>query len=103
MADDLSKPRAEQPRVEPEIIPPGEPLRSPRMSEFGDAPFGQRIYVARFGSFGIIMVVLAIVAVTTVILILLLGALLIWIPVVGLIVAAAFLSRFLRSGSRPRR
>jgi hypothetical protein len=96
MADDPSNPRAQQPRVEPEIIPPGEPLRSPRMSDFGEASFGPRIYVAKFGTFGIIMVVLAIVAVTTVILVLLLGALLIWIPVVGLIVAAAFLSRFLR-------
>src|SRR4051812_46184772 len=99
MAEDLSKPRAEQPRVEPEIIPPGEPLRSPHMNEFGDAPFGPRIYVAKFGSFGIIMVVLGIIAITTVILVLLLGALLVWIPVVGLIVAAAFLSRFLRPRS----
>ena len=99
MADDPSRPRAQQPRAEPEIIPPGEPLRSPHLHEFGDAPFGPRIHVARFGTFGIIMVVLAIVAITTVILVLLLCALLVWIPVVGLIVAAAFLSRFLRPRS----
>jgi len=101
MTEDPSNQRAERPRVEPEIIPPGEPLRSPRTGEFPGSPFGPRIYVAKFGTFGIIMVVLGILAITTVILILLLGALLIWIPVVGLIVAAAILSRFLRSRPRP--
>jgi hypothetical protein len=100
MAENSSNPRPERPRVEPEIIPPGEPLRTPRTGEFTDRPFGPRIYVARFGTFGIIMVVLGVLAIATVILVLLLGALLIWIPVVGLIVAAAVLSRFLRSRAR---
>jgi hypothetical protein len=102
MAENPLSPRAEKPRVEPEIIPPGEPLRSPRMSGFDGAHFSQRIYVAKFGTFGVVMVALAIVAIVIVLLVLLLGALLFWIPVIGLIVAAAILLRFLKSPWRHR-
>jgi hypothetical protein len=100
MAEQPLDPRAEKPRAEPEIIPPGEPLRRTRFDPFAETQFGQRIYVARFGSFGFAMVALAIVAIVTLVLILLLGALLLWIPLFGLIVAAAILSRIWRSRSR---
>ena len=103
MTQNPSNGRVERPRIEPEIIPPGEPLRSPRTGEFTGSRFGPRIYVARFGTLGIIMVVLGVLAVTTLILVLLLGALLVWIPVVGLIVAAAILSRWLRPRARSGR
>jgi hypothetical protein len=42
-------------------------------------------------------VALGIVAIVTLLLVLLLGALLFWIPVIGVIVAAAILLRFLKS------
>jgi hypothetical protein len=96
MAEKPPTPRAEQPRAEPEIIPPGAPLRS-RLDGFAGPHFSQRIYVARFGPFGIVLVALAIVAIVTVLLVLLLGALLFWIPVIGVLVAAAILLRFLKS------
>jgi hypothetical protein len=67
------------------------------MDGFAGPHFSQRIYVARFGTFGVVLVALAIVAIVTVLLVLLLGALLFWIPVIGLIVAAVILLRFLKS------
>lgn len=100
MAEQPLDPRVQKPRVEPEIILPGEPLRRSRFDQFTEAPFGQRIYVAKFGSFGFVMVALAVVAIVTLVLIVLLGALLLWIPLIGLIMAAAILSRI---WSRSRR
>jgi hypothetical protein len=92
-------PRVQKPRVEPEIIPPGEPLRRTRFDPFAETPFGQRIYVAKFGSFGFVMVALAIVAIVTLVIVLLVGALLFWIPIIALIVAAVFLARLFRPRS----
>jgi hypothetical protein len=100
MPEQPPDPRVEKPRTEPEIIPPGEPLRRTRFDPFAEAPFGQRIYVAKFGSFGFVMVALAIIAIVTLVLIVLLGALLLWIPLIGLIMAAVILSRIWRSRSR---
>jgi hypothetical protein len=97
MAEKPPTPRAEQPRAEPEIIPPGAPLRSGRFDGFAGPHFSQRIYVAKFGPLGIVLVALAIVAIVTVLLVVLLGALLFWIPVIGVIVAAAIVLRFLKS------
>ena len=54
-------PDAETPRIEPEIIPPGEPAR---VRGRGRAAFDgrgtQRIYVAQVGPFGFAMVALVV-------------------------------------------
>jgi hypothetical protein len=103
MSDEPSTPPGERPRSEPEIIPPGAPLRRPRDDPFGDTFFTQRIHVTRLGPFGLVMLALAIGLVAIVLLILLVGAVLFWIPIVGLAIAAAILSGALRSRfRRPR-
>lgn len=102
MSDEPSTSRGERPRSEPEIIPPGAPLRRPRDDPFSNTFFTQRIYVTRLGPLGLIGLALAIGIVAVVLLILLVGAVLFWIPIVGLIVAAVILSGALRSGFRRR-
>jgi apolipoprotein N-acyltransferase len=93
----------ERPRVEPEIIPPD---RSGRGSDWGRSPWRsggygqtrgtQRIYVARLGPFGLALLILAIAAIVAIVLIAMLGAVLIWIPVVAVLVVVAALFRLLR-------
>ena len=94
------KPFGDKPRAEPEIIPPGAPLRQSRMHGFADQHFAQRIYIAKIGPLGIALLALAIGIVSVAILILLLGAFLIWIPVIGLLVAAGMISGVLRAHRR---
>src|SRR5260370_17491575 len=55
----------------------------------------QRIYVTRLGPFGIVVLGLLTALIAAVILIVLLGAVLIWIPLVVLFVAAAIVSDLL--------
>jgi hypothetical protein len=82
----------ERPRAEPEIIPPDHGGgRSPwRGREFTDFGATHRIYVSRLGPFGGILLVLALVVLAV------LGALLIWIPIVAFIALVATLSGVLR-------
>jgi hypothetical protein len=96
MADDKNQP--EQPRVEPEIIPPGRSGRySPwRPYGFTEARGTHRIYVTRMEPFGIALLLLAIAAVATIVMIAVLGAVLIWIPIVAIVVIAGALLRVLR-------
>jgi hypothetical protein len=97
------KPRHES-RPEPEIILPGDPdIRSRRPAHrFGEGyPFvgvrtSHRIYTARLGPFGLILLVLALAIAAAVMLVLLLGAVLFWIPILVLLVAAAVISGLLR-------
>jgi hypothetical protein len=89
--DERSVSRPERPRVEPEIIPPGDPRT--RWEGYGAT---HRIYVARLGPFGFAMVALAIAFLAAVVLLLLLGAFLIWIPLAGLLLAIAVISSLLR-------
>jgi len=96
MRDRPSK-AAERPSSEPEIIPPGDP----RVQWEGSFQGTHRVYVTRLGPFGVAMVVLAVAFLAAVILLLLLGAVLIWIPLAGLILAIAVISSLLR-GSRRR-
>jgi len=74
-------PRPEEPRSEPEIIPPGHT---------------ERIYVARVGPLGSILLTLVIGLLSAVLLVLLLGGLLIVLPVFFLIVTAAIVIGILR-------
>jgi len=101
MLDDATPP--ERPRVEPEIIPPDRNgrqsnwRRSPwRANLFAETRGTHRIYVARLGPVGIALLMLAIAAVAALILIAVLGAVLIWIPVVAVLVVVAALFRLLR-------
>jgi hypothetical protein len=101
MLDDAPPP--ERPRAEPEIIPPDRDGRHPdyrqspwRADVFTDRRGTHRIYIARLGPIGIALLMLAIAAVAAVILIAVLGAVLIWIPVVAVVVVVAALFRLLR-------
>jgi hypothetical protein len=93
-------PGPERPRIEPEIIPPGD-ARARWQGAF-DGRATQRIYVARLGPFGFAMVALAVAFLAAVILILLLGAFLIWIPIAGLLLVIAVVTSMLRGSFRRR-
>src|SRR5438105_15080794 len=70
----------EQPRVEPEIIPPSD-VRSRRAGGSFDGT--QRVYVARVGPFGFAMVALAIAALAMLLFLLVLAAFVSLIPLPG--------------------
>lgn len=100
MSEQGSNPPSNRPRAEPEIIPPGAPLPPRRDGPFNDGPFNarfQRIYIARPGPFGLLLVALAAIIIVAVIVLLLLGAVLIWLPVVGLMVAFGIVTGLVRS------
>jgi hypothetical protein len=96
--------KPEQPRSEPEIIPP--PRGRTQAYEAGPDWFGgsgrgnNRIFVARLGPWSIIGIVLLIGLFTGAVLAILLGALLIAIPVVGLLIAGALIANALRARLR---
>jgi hypothetical protein len=100
MMDKRPKPQGEKPRSEPEIIPPEHAGRTaqgtPRMRVFVDTRGTERVYIAKPGPLGIILVILITGILSAVMLILLLGAFLIWLPVVVLLVAAAIIAGLLR-------
>jgi hypothetical protein len=89
MIDKRPNPQAEEPRSEPEIIPPDDAHVRRRMRI--DADTG-RIYVSKVGPLGTILVVLIVGLLSALMLVLLLGAL----PVVVLIVTAALVAGLLR-------
>ena len=96
MADDRNPP--EQPRVEPEIIPPDRSGRYSPWSSYGftETRGTHRIRVTRVGPFGIALLMLVIAAVATIIMIAVLGAVLIWIPIVAVALIVGALLRLLR-------
>jgi TM2 domain-containing membrane protein YozV len=99
MSDDRFSHRPEQPRSEPEIIPPEHDQRR------GDGPvwvsvdqFGgtHRIYVGRPRPFTILAVLFLAGLILAAIVLLLAGLVLFWIPVAVLIVAALILAGYVR-------
>ena len=108
MADNSSEP--ERPRQEPEIIPPdrsptGHDWRQPAWRSHGwshgwsrgwSETGTHRVYVARVGPFGVAMLMLAFAILAAVIFLAVIGAVLIWIPVVALLVIVAAIFRALR-------
>jgi hypothetical protein len=96
MADDRNAP--ERPRVEPEIIPPDRSSRYSPWSSYGftETRGTRGIHVTRVGPFGIALLMLAIAAVATIIMIAVLGAVLIWIPIVAVVLIVGALLRLLR-------
>jgi hypothetical protein len=100
MADDSNRP--ERPRLEPEIIPPARARGDSDWSQGGWRPQvsgvsgTHRIYVTRLGPFGMTLLMLIIGILIAVILLAVLGAVLIWIPILALLVAAGAIFRLLR-------
>jgi hypothetical protein len=78
-------PAGEKPRSEPEIIPPDRGDRQSRSSEAGirvflDGSGVRHIYIARLGPLGMVVLALMIGILLAITLVLVLGAFLIWIP-----------------------
>jgi hypothetical protein len=101
--------KPEQPRVEPEIIPPdrsrqGMDWRQPTSQSTwrpygpGDAGMGgaYQIHVGRIGPFGLAMLALATAILAAAIVFAVIGAVLFWIPIIALVIVAAAIFRFLR-------
>lgn len=94
--------------MEPEIIPPDRTARQsnghrPPWHQSTWRPYGttgaggtQRIYVAKLGMLGIIMLMLAFAAIAAVFLILILGAVLLWVPLAALLIVIAIYRHFRR-------
>ena len=95
----------ERPLAEPEIIPPARPgsprdgLGAPSESLFG-ARYGQRVYVAKVGPWGLIMLAALAFLIAAAAVIFLIGALLIWIPIVAVLVLAGVVLGRLRQVRR---
>jgi hypothetical protein len=81
------KPQGEKPRSEPEIIPPGH-------AEHGTERV--RVYIAKPGPLGAILLTLVVGLLSAVVMVLLFGALLIALPAVVLLVTAAIVAGLLR-------
>ncbi len=100
MAHDPNQP--EQPRVEPEIIPPdrhqgrAEDQSWPPSYDYSQSYGTHRVYVTRIGPFGFALVMLIVGLLSAVLLLALIGTALIWLPLVAGLVLIAFISRFLR-------
>jgi predicted exporter len=95
------------PRSEPEIIPPArgntQAYRSGPEWFSAEARGTNRVFVARMGSWSILGIVLLVGLVAGATLAILLGTLLIALPIIGLLIAAAMISGGLRSHLRPPR
>jgi hypothetical protein len=101
MANDPKRP--ERPSVDPEIIPPGRDRdqadwrRTPwRAGSFEDVRGTHRVFVGRIGPFGIALLLLAIAAIIAIVMIAVLGAVLIWIPVLAAAIVLTALFRLFR-------
>jgi len=101
MVDDPDQP--ERPRVEPEIIPPERnPRRSawrwqawqPSFSTAADE--ASRVYVARLGPLGFAFLMLIVGIVVGLIILAVIGAVLIWIPIMLMLIAVGALIRLWR-------
>ena len=83
-------------RAEPEIIPPGQPdvsrdgMGTPSEGFFGTRD-GGRIYVAKVGPWGLIVLAALALLVAAAVVVFLIGALLIWVPIVAVLVSAGIL------------
>ena len=96
---------AEQPRAEPEIIPPERAGARPqrRGEPAWTATDGvHRVYVTRIGPFGFVLLVLVVVILAAVAFLMLLGAFLVVIPLAGLLLVAAVIAGLMRGFRRPR-
>jgi len=88
--------RSEQPRSEPEIIPPGDADARVRW----DGRATHRVYVARVNPFGFVLLGFVIATLVGLVLLFLVGAFVLLIPIAGLLLAVAFVTSFLRGSFR---
>jgi len=96
MTDKRRNPTGEEPRSQPEIIPPGrDEGGGPRMRFYIDDRIG-RVYVGKPGPLGTILTVLIAGLLLTVMLIMLLGAFLVFLPLVALMITGAIVIGLLR-------
>jgi hypothetical protein len=93
----------ERPRLEPEIIPPARGRREPGWQYDVWEPYApsaggttHRLYMAKFGPFGLAMLMLIVGFAAGVIILAVVGALLVWIPILALLVSAGVIYRLLR-------
>jgi hypothetical protein len=97
MSDDINRPQ--RPAVEPEIIPPERPQSFDWPGSRIHVSAGTRhtIHVSPLGPIGVVLILLILGLIAAVFLLLLVGAVLIWIPLLaGLVVAGAVARRLLR-------
>ena len=90
------RPGISRPRAEPEIIPPGD---QPARWEDSDAT-APRIHVVRMGPVGVFALLLIVALLAAVFAVVLVGAILIWIPIAGLLLAVAIVSSLWRGSLR---
>ena len=103
--DQEPTPKRDNPRQEPEIIPPDRAGARPPQgrSHVWISVNGRPIGGKAPGPVGILLAAVAVIFVLALVLMLVLGALLIWIPVVAVIVAAALVVGFVKGYfRRPR-
>lgn len=103
--DEGSREEPVRPRAEPEIIPPGQAYRRPaddvsRVRVLFGGGDGGHINFAKPGPFALLMTGLALGAAAMSVLVLLLGAVLISLPVIGVIAAVVILSALIRGQAR---
>jgi hypothetical protein len=93
--------KPEYPRSEPEIIPPARDRTQAYGTEWfpGGTQGSSRVFVAKLGAWKLLGIVLLIGLVAGAVLAILLGALLITIPIIGLLVIVGIIASQLR---RPR-
>jgi Flp pilus assembly protein TadB len=91
----------EQPRSEPEIIPPRRP-RGADIWTSHEERASHRIYVARIGPFSALLIALALVFAAAIVLLLVIGTFLIWIPIAAVLIAVALISTWWRRTFRRR-
>jgi hypothetical protein len=97
MIDKPPKPQGEEPRSEPEVIPPGQAERdTPRMRVFVDTHSTERVYIGKPSPLGAILLTLVVGLLSAVLMVLLFGALLVALPAVVLLVTAAIVAGLLR-------
>jgi hypothetical protein len=90
--------------AEPEIIPPGVPLRSePRVWVSTGAQGTQRIYVKRVGPLGLALAALAVGAFAALALVVVVGFAVIALIAAGLLAAAFIVAGLLRKPNQPLR
>lgn len=90
----------EEPRSEPEILPPPHARRNPYRAEWYAASDSRRIFVARPGPWSLFAVALLIGLIAGATLAILLGTLLIVVPIVAALIAGMMLSNALRARLR---
>ena len=98
MIDKRPNPQGEEPRSEPEVIPPGQAERdTPRMRVFVDTHSTERVYIGKPSPLGVILLTLVVGLLSAVLMVLLFGALLVALPAVVLLVTAAIVAGLLRA------